>query len=76
MNNSVQATPNPDSVAINEDNDRLNNAVFCDEMTIKKITMSQYLGKYSVTIDKLGCFVTAPMKRTTFGCRSRFMIET
>lgn len=35
-----------------------------------------YLGKYSVTIDRLGCFVTAPMKSTTFGWRTRFIIAT
>ena len=34
-----------------------------------------YLGKYSVTIDKCGHLVTAPMNSTTFGWRTRFMIE-
>lgn len=35
-----------------------------------------YLGKYSVTIDRWGLSVTAPMKRTTFGWRTRFIIAT
>lgn len=34
------------------------------------------LDKYSVTMDKFGGSVTAPMKRTIFGCRRRFIIAT
>lgn len=34
------------------------------------------LGQNSVTIDKLGGTVTAPMKRTTLGCLSRLMMAT
>lgn len=35
-----------------------------------------YLGRYSVTIERCGRFVTAPMKSTTFGWRTRFIIAT
>jgi hypothetical protein len=34
------------------------------------------LDKYSVTIDRLGGSVTAPMKRTIFGCLRLFIIAT
>ena len=34
------------------------------------------LDKYSVTIDKFGGWVTAPIKRTIFGWRRRFIIAT
>uniref|UniRef100_A0A0A9GG85 CTR2 n=1 Tax=Arundo donax TaxID=35708 RepID=A0A0A9GG85_ARUDO len=34
------------------------------------------LDKYSVTIDKFGGSVTAPMNRTIFGCLRLFMIAT
>lgn len=34
------------------------------------------LGQNSVTIDKLGGIVTAPIKRTTLGCLSRLIIAT
>ena len=34
----------------------------------------QYLDKYSVTIDKFGGLITAPIKSTIFGWRNRFMI--
>lgn len=39
-------------------------------------SLNDYLGRYSVTIDRCGRFVTAPMKRTTFGCLTRFIIAT
>ena len=35
-----------------------------------------YLGRNSVKIERLGIRVTAPIKRTTFGCRSLFIIRT
>jgi hypothetical protein len=35
-----------------------------------------YLGRNSVTIERFGARVTAPMKRTTFGCLSLFIIRT
>jgi len=35
-----------------------------------------YLDKYSVTIDRFGGSVTAPMNRTIFGCLRLFMIAT
>jgi hypothetical protein len=35
-----------------------------------------YLGRYSHTIDKFGGRVTAPIKRTIFGWRSRRIIRT
>lgn len=38
--------------------------------------MLEYLGRNSVTIERFGTRVTAPMKRTTFGCRSLLMIRT
>ena len=34
------------------------------------------LDKYSVTMDKFGGLVTAPIKRTMFGCRRSFIIVT
>jgi hypothetical protein len=36
----------------------------------------QNLDKYSVTMDRFGGWVTAPIKRTIFGCRRRFIIAT
>ena len=36
----------------------------------------KYLGRNSVKIERLGIRVTAPIKRTTFGCRSLFIIRT
>lgn len=35
-----------------------------------------YLDKYSVTIDRFGGSVTAPMNRTIFGCLRLFIIAT
>jgi hypothetical protein len=35
-----------------------------------------YLGRNSVKIERLGVRVTAPIKRTTLGCRNRFIIRT
>lgn len=35
-----------------------------------------YLGRNSVMIERFGGRVTAPMKRTTFGCRSLSIIRT
>jgi hypothetical protein len=35
-----------------------------------------YLGRNSVTIERFGARVTAPMKRTTLGCLTLFMIRT
>jgi hypothetical protein len=35
-----------------------------------------HLGQNSVIMDRLGGFVTAPMKSTTLGCRNRLIIAT
>lgn len=35
-----------------------------------------YLGRNSVTIERFGARVTAPMKRTTLGCLTLFIIRT
>lgn len=37
---------------------------------------SQNLDKYSVTMDKFGGVVTAPINSTIFGCRRPFIIVT
>ena len=44
-------------------------------MSVTETQWKVYLGRYSVTIDKCGHFVTAPMNNTTFGWRTRFIIE-
>lgn len=44
--------------------------------SIRFQTFHQYLGRNSVTIERLGGRVTAPIKRTTFGWRNLRIITT
>lgn len=49
---------------------------FVKVISIQRLRNLQNLDKYSVTMDKFGGSVTAPIKRTMFGCRRHFIMAT
>lgn len=60
-------------------NDRPTNASFERDLTkiiYMYVSKPLYLGRNSVTIERLGGRVTAPMKRTTFGWRNLRIMRT
>lgn len=59
-----------------ETHKRLEHAKWAIITTINNFQIDIYLDKYSVTMDKFGASVTAPISSTIFGWRNLFMIAT